>query len=111
MEGEICLYSKYGFCKYKESCRKQNIKEVCDIIKTCRNLKCCSKRHPRVCKKFTVDNYCQFGNDCSYFHPNNTETKVSNYVLESKVEIMERNIEVMANTIINLEAKIEDLMS
>ena len=44
MEGEICLYSKYGFCKYKESCRKQNIKEVCDITKTCKNLKCCSKR-------------------------------------------------------------------
>ena len=73
MENEICIYSKYGFCKYNKNYRKQHIKEVCDNIKTCKNPKSYTQKHPRVCKKFNEDNCCRFGNDCSYFHPNNTE--------------------------------------
>ena len=70
----------------------------------------CTKRQPRVCKKFTVDNNCIFGNDCSSSHTNNKEKKNGHSVLNSKVEMMESIIEVMAITINKLEDKIEALI-
>ena len=26
----VCQFNKFGFCKFKEACRKQHVKELCE---------------------------------------------------------------------------------
>ena len=44
MEGEICHYAKFGYCKYKEDCKRKHLKEECDKSITCKNNKTCIKK-------------------------------------------------------------------
>ena len=46
----ICLYNKFGHCKYQETCRRQHLREICELP-LCEN-KSCMRRHPRTCKFF-----------------------------------------------------------
>ena len=43
MEEEICMYSKFGYCRYKEQCRKKHYSEICDENETCQAIKNVSK--------------------------------------------------------------------
>ena len=29
----LCLFNKFGFCKYQDRCRKKHTNEICDTIK------------------------------------------------------------------------------
>ena len=63
----VCMYFKYGYCRYQEKCRLQHIKEVCQD-KLCEK-RCCPKRHPRICRYHLEFNFCKFGSFCLYLHP------------------------------------------
>ena len=52
-DANVCKHFKYGFCKFGEKCNKQHLKEICQT-EDC-NLKTCSKRHPKICKFFSVN--------------------------------------------------------
>ena len=67
MEDEICQYSKYGFCKFKESCKRKHFIEDCKELSNCHQVKICPRRHPKPCKRF-ASGYCRFQKDCSYSH-------------------------------------------
>ena len=30
MEGKVCIYNKFGFCKFKDTCRNQHIMQICE---------------------------------------------------------------------------------
>ena len=45
IEGGVCQYNKYGFCKYQNQCSKINHKE-----NTCRDVKECKKGTPGLVK-------------------------------------------------------------
>ena len=62
----ICLYHKYGFCKYKETCRHRHIDVVCD--KHDCDHQSCSNRHPRRCRYFQQFGKCKFGTYCAFLH-------------------------------------------
>ena len=36
MEGEVCPYRKFGYCKYKEECKRKHLEEVCDNLSNCK---------------------------------------------------------------------------
>ena len=65
---EVCKYQKYGFCKFKDSCKNQHLVKTCENLTACENVKSCHKRHPRVCKRFALEKVCSFGADCAYQH-------------------------------------------
>ena len=111
MEDEICSCSKYGFCKFKESCRRHHFKEDCDKGGNCENPKSCQKRHPRVCKRLNMDNFCKFGKGCAYFHPNRKEKVLDNIALKLEIEKTKRNMELMAFSIIKLEDQMKDIIT
>ena len=46
MEEEECLYSKYGYCKYKEQCTKRHYTEKCEELGDCKGVRVCPRRHP-----------------------------------------------------------------
>ena len=46
----VCRLNKYGFCKYKETCRMDHVGIICD--KPFCDIKECSRRHPKPCSYF-----------------------------------------------------------
>ena len=52
MKGEVyCQFNKYGFCKYKEDCKRKHHSEEVENHTTCKDIKNCNKIHSEVCKK------------------------------------------------------------
>ena len=109
----LCLFNKFGYCRYLETCRKKHTKDICDIPQCEVNI--CSKRHPRTCRYYEEYGRCKFGDDCSYKH-NKSETnseigkeleKVKDKIrlLESIVEKKEEEIKRLLENVKSLEAR------
>ena len=101
---KVCRHYQTGFCKFGESCRKQHVKESCQITKC--NLKICTKRHPKVCKYFKQHQFCKFGDSCSYRHD---IFEPSGCPLEKQLESLKATVVKMSAVICNLEEKIARL--
>ena len=84
----ICLFFKFGYCKFKAKCKKKHVTQVCDDEKCSQTQ--CEKRHPRLCKFFSNYGTCKLGNDCAYKHGKSKEyenlEKKMNEVLEKSRE-------------------------
>ena len=111
MEGEVCIYQKYGYCKYKESCKNKHLEETCQQRSACLNQKSCHRRHPRGCKRYGVEGYCRFGAGCAYHHqeqPSPSE-KVVDTEVKMKLENLEKTVVEMAEKITKLECKMQEM--
>ena len=84
----ICVFFKYGYCKFKTSCKNKHVTQVCDD-EACSQTKC-QKRHPRPCRFFSNYGTCKLGNVCAYKHGKNNELekleKKMNDVLKISME-------------------------
>ena len=71
-----CLYNKFGFCKYREDCRKQHFLDKCSDSECDQE---CDKRHPKECNR---GESCKFYKKkiCSYDHENRNMAKVTKVV-------------------------------
>ena len=102
----VCKYFQCGFCKFGESCRKQHIKEICQT-QSC-TLSSCIKRHPKVCKYFSVQKGCKFGELCSYKHiPNSNQNEVVE--LKEKMVTLERSLQLMTAKISELTEEVTNI--
>ena len=54
---------------------KQHVKGECKDLSSCKS-KVCLKRHPKVCKRLSVEKFCKFGASCAYFHIPDTNLQV-----------------------------------
>ena len=110
MEG-VCSHQKFGFCKFKETCKNQHLKEICEDLLACPNTKGCHKRHPRECKRYAVERFCRFGDGCAYSHQ--TQSKVfdtNNHTeIDKKVVELEKKVDKMSDKIVQLETKIKQM--
>ena len=79
----VCRHYQTGFCKFGKSCRKQHVKEICQM-NNC-NLKICTQRHPKVCKYFKHRQHCKFGDSCCYRHD----------IVEPRGGLLEKQIEAL----------------
>ena len=110
----LCLFNKFGYCKYLDTCRKQHTKDICEIPQ-CEVTKC-FKRHPRTCRFYQEYGRCKFGEDCYYRHnKNETNSKIVEE-LEKVKEKSEHNkaeadaeIECLKNKVAVLERKLEEV--
>ena len=64
---QISNHFRFGYCKNKENCVKKHMADKCKNISTCKS-KVCIKRHPKICKRFSVEKFCKFGPGCAYLH-------------------------------------------
>ena len=62
----VCMFDKFGFCKWELNCQKIHLKETC-LLEECENKSRCQKRHPRPCK-FTERGFCKYGDSCRFDH-------------------------------------------
>ena len=80
---EVCKYQKFGFCKFRDSCKNKHLVEKCESLSACVNIKSCLKRHPRVCKSYALEKFCKFEAGCAYNHKaENLNKKVNMKVSE-----------------------------
>ena len=66
MSGDVCMFDKFGFCKWGSNCNKIHLKETC-LLEECENKSRCQKRHPRPCK-YTERGFCKYGDSCRFDH-------------------------------------------
>ena len=98
MEDEVCQYDKFGFCRFKESCKRKHYSEVCENLSMCINIKKCPKRHPKMCRRFNTDNICRFKEECAYSHKRiNANEDVNG--LKDKVDKLEKMVKELTKKV------------
>ena len=98
----VCRYHKFGYCKFKTSCKFKHVTVVCDDDR-CKNQHACQKRHPRVCKYFINFGSCKLGSACAYAHQ--TRRKVENGMIEQKLDELMKIIKEKDEVIDDLVVK------
>ena len=87
---QVCVYNKFGFCKYLDTCRFRHIQIVCEKGE-CEAEKC-SKRHPQTCRYYRDYGRCKFGEYCFYKNHDDQNKTIYREVkdLKLKVEALEK---------------------
>ena len=104
MEDEVCMFSKFGYCRFREKCKRRHFSEICELNGSCESTKTCPKRHPRKCNKYETKNGCRFGFACSYQHSKHhvaNEAGETKYIIELKEKInhLENTVEELTNKV------------
>ena len=92
----LCLYNKYGHCKFRDTCRHQHFNETCE--ETSCETKKCLKRHPRNCKFYYDFRRCKFGDYRSFSHK----------TLENGISAPENDLKDMKARLATLEELMEE---
>ena len=84
----VCLFFKFGYCKFKSNCKNKHVTQVCDDEKCVQ--KKCPKRHPRNCKYMTAFGSCKLGTACAYAHGKKNENDKLEQKLDQLIEIAKK---------------------
>ena len=105
MEGEVCQYNKFGYCRYKKDCKRIHFTSECNNLPKCKNVQNCNKRHPKGCKRLAGGS-CRFGTDCAYNHQEQPKmhTQCAN---NEKVTVLENKLKEMSMKITILETELK----
>ena len=106
MEDEICQFQKFGFCKFQGECKRKHMKEVCESLSKCPNIKGCLKRHPKICKRLESESGCRFKEKCTYSHQACIVNEEQNE-LKDKLRLLEEIVAQLTNKVEN--GKLEQL--
>ena len=105
----ICDFNKYGFCKFKSTCRKPHIMEICSN-NGCET-RVCSLRHPKSFRYFREIGYCKFGEWCLFNHENGEGFGVNTALekVDSKIVILENESKILRENLAEKDATIKNL--
>ena len=105
----VCRFNKFGFCKFRSTCRKQHYLEICS--KTGCEIDKCYLRHPKVCRYYRDIGYCKFGEWCLFKHKNKVSMEVNEIEkrIDSKIEVYERNLKTLKDCLAEKDAIILQL--
>ena len=107
MEDEPCQFSKYGFCKFRDTCKRKHYSEECKDLSNCRQIKTCNKRHPKPCQRYTSGR-CKFQSDCAYNHQNVAKTK-EKCELTERVELLEKIVVEITLKFIKVDQELKNV--
>ena len=100
------MHQKYRFCKYKESCTKKHLNEECKDL-TCKSRVSCDKRHPKLCKRYTQEKSCPFGETCGYLHKEK-EKSPEETKLMTRIEQLEAVVKEKSTAEVKMEQAVRD---
>ena len=108
MQDDVCKYFKYGYCKYRDKCRMHHNKEICDNGYSCTASKVCPKRHPKLCRKLSLEGFCRHGDKCAYRHTTSSKLSIQNdaNILKVRLENLENVVQEMAKQIATLQSEL-----
>ena len=102
MEKEVCKFYKFGFCKFREFCKRRHLEQICESQAECKNKEQCPKRHPKSCKRFNSGNGCKHGEECAYNHKANVKVKEVTE-LKDKIDNLEKTVAKISKEIEKFE--------
>ena len=107
----ICFFHKYGFCKYLETCRNYHENEICEKLNC--EIRICKLRHPKVCRFYRDLGFCKFSEWCKFSHKVSNKAVKNDKVkeIESKLKILEENLEKNKEDVLQLEEVKEKLVT
>ena len=99
---DICLFNKFGHCKFQTTCRRRHVGKICEKDQC--NIQSCSERHPRECTYYRDFGRCKFGTYCSFRHRNSKDEKIKELEselknLKSKLEKFEEELKIESKQI------------
>ena len=102
----FCQHNKFGFCKHGEKCWKKHVEEIC------KNENCdinqCRKRHPLLCRYFSVYKRCKFGQYCVFSHENPIDPIFEEIkALKEKIDTLEKQNKEMKDVLRSLEKTLQ----
>ena len=100
MEGIVCQFDKYGYCKYQMECKRKHFIETCRDDEKCESKKSCPKRHPKCCKRYATGT-CRFEESCNYNHQKPAKTQ-DQEILSEKVQKLEEVINTLTKKVFSL---------
>ena len=92
----VCYHNKYGYCKYKEECRKRHVNLICDDP-AC-DIRSCESRHPKNCKFYIQYGRCKF-DPCAFLHVENN----------NNIQDLKKENEQILKQIENMDTKIKEI--
>ena len=101
----ICLYNKYGHCKFGQRCRLQHVDNICDSINC--DMHNCRSRHPRICTYFSQFGRCKFADYCSFLHVSKHDQECKIKTVKEKLLEFEKLICEKDTLIANLENRVK----
>ena len=104
MEDQLGQYWKFGFCKFKDDCKKIHVKAECKDLSNCQQIKSCRKIHLKQCKLFKSGDSCRFKKGCAYNHQESKSDEKQDG-LQEKVSNLERKVLEMTNKVASIESK------
>ena len=108
VDSNVCQFYKFGYCRFRDTCRKQHIQETCEDIEC--DLNACNKRHPLTCKYFIEFQRCKFGEYCCFKHEKVTiRNNEENDKLKKKIEQLETAITSLGMLYSDLKKKFEEI--
>ena len=111
MAGEnVCLFFKFGYCRFLEKCRKQHYNEICEITNC--DTKHCHKRHPSICRYYENFQRCKFGDFCMFKHVKRVnEMAVKVTELEVDIKALQKENQTLMDKINSLEILLKNFTS
>ena len=101
----ICLFNKFGYCKYKEVCRKEHVDDICNDSPC--DFLTCRLRHPKLCNWYSEYGRCKF-NPCKFKHEEKNNSVEIIIKENSEVKCKLKQIE---KSLAELEEKEKELLS
>ena len=94
------MFYKFGYCKFKQSCNKDHVKEECRSGIYCEQIKTCALRHPKMCKRIILEGLCQFGEKCAYSHYRRPNLQgEGNENVQEEVNSLKAEVNTLKNTL------------
>ena len=107
MEEEICQYHTFGFCRFKDDCKKKHLTTECEDLYNCKKTKSCNKRHPKRCKRYSSEK-CRFEHECAYKHQK-PPVNEDHEELKEKVKVLEKVLHAKTRKVLGLKTQVEAL--
>ena len=87
----VCLYFKFGHCKFQEICKYRHNKKECDEVNC--DVENCESRHIRHCNFGKEYGRCKFGEYCSFKHSVISHVNANLVSVVNKLESKVRELE------------------
>ena len=97
----VCQYHHYGHCKFGVLCRKKHEAETCTSFPC--NKDSCMKRHPKVCRYFTLAGACKFRDECSFLHLTSPTTRINE--LEEEIKHLQGLFTSISEDVLKINAQ------
>ena len=96
-------FYKFGYCKLKDNCPKVHVTEECGVGLQCKDVKTCSLRHPKMCKRIGLEGICFYKEKCAYNHKKIVHVQtVNNDAIQEDVKNLKTKVEFLKSTINSL---------